>query len=395
MLREQGARCMDCGIPFCHYGLPARQPDPGLERPRLPRPLAGGDPRAPRDEQLPRVHRPHLPGAVRGVVRARHQRRRRSRSSRSSSRSSTAPGRRAGSSPSRPPARSGKTVAVIGSGPAGLAAAAGAEPLRAHRSRCSSGTPHAGGLLRFGVPDFKLEKWIVQRRVDQMVEEGVELRCGVNVGRRHHGRRAARAVRRGRARDRLHDSARPARARAASSTASTSRWTTSRCATAGSAGEYPDGTPITAAGKHVVIIGGGDTGADCLGNSHREEPAVGHAARAAAAAAGHAPRRPHAVAAVAADHAHLGRARGGRRARLQRDDHALRGRGREGQAPARPPRRAAAVVREDRGLRVLDRLRPRAARDGLPAPAARGRRRAARRRRSTAAATWTRRSPTT
>ena len=76
VLREQGARCMDCGIPFCHYGLPARQPDPGLERPRLPRALAGGDPRTPRDEQLPRVHGPDLPGAVRGLVRARHQRRR-------------------------------------------------------------------------------------------------------------------------------------------------------------------------------------------------------------------------------------------------------------------------------------------------------------------------------
>src|SRR5688500_8437250 len=80
-----------------------------------------------------------------------------------------------------PAARSGKTVAVIGSGPAGLAAAQELNRF-GHTVTLFERNTHAGGLLRFGVPDFKLEKWIVQRRVDQMVEEGVELRCGVNVG---------------------------------------------------------------------------------------------------------------------------------------------------------------------------------------------------------------------
>ena len=69
-LRDQGARCMECGVPFCHNGCPLGQPDPGLERPRLPRPLARGDRPAARHQQLPGVHRAAVPGAVRGRVRA-------------------------------------------------------------------------------------------------------------------------------------------------------------------------------------------------------------------------------------------------------------------------------------------------------------------------------------
>ena len=83
MLRKQGARCMDCGVPFCHtgdahrghgLGLPDQQPHPRVERPRLPRPVAGGPRTAAQDQQLPRVHRPRLPRPVRGLVRPRHQR---------------------------------------------------------------------------------------------------------------------------------------------------------------------------------------------------------------------------------------------------------------------------------------------------------------------------------
>ena len=62
---------MECGVPFCHHGCPSGNLIPGLERPRLPRPLARGDRRAPPDEQLPGVHRPALPGSLRGGVRAR------------------------------------------------------------------------------------------------------------------------------------------------------------------------------------------------------------------------------------------------------------------------------------------------------------------------------------
>jgi hypothetical protein len=81
-LRQQGARCMDCGVPFCHTGklisgmasrLPGQQPHPGVERPRLPQPVEGGARPPAQDQQLPRVHRPRLPRALRRLVRARHQ----------------------------------------------------------------------------------------------------------------------------------------------------------------------------------------------------------------------------------------------------------------------------------------------------------------------------------
>ena len=73
IVTDQAARCMDCGIPFCHDGLPARQPDPGVERPGVPRRLGERERTAARDEQLPRVHRSAVPGALRVVVRAGHR----------------------------------------------------------------------------------------------------------------------------------------------------------------------------------------------------------------------------------------------------------------------------------------------------------------------------------
>src|SRR6185436_12493381 len=164
----------------------------------------------------------------------------------------------------------GKSGAVVGSGPAGMAAAqqlrrAGHAAVRYERDEA------AGGLVRFGVPDFKIEKWVVERRVQQLVDEGVDLRLGVDVGRdvtyeqlREEfdavviatGSRVPRDLLvPGRdeldgihyAMDYLY-----VRNRALASDPS------------GPAGE------ITAAGKHVIVIGGGDTGADCVGNSIRE-----------------------------------------------------------------------------------------------------------------------------
>src|SRR4051812_24768253 len=84
--------------------------------------------------------------------------------------------------PQPPRFETGRAVAVVGSGPAGMAAA---QQLRraGHGVVLFERDEDAGGLVRFGVPDFKIEKWVVQRRVDQLVAEGVELRCGVDVGR--------------------------------------------------------------------------------------------------------------------------------------------------------------------------------------------------------------------
>jgi glutamate synthase (NADPH) small chain len=169
----------------------------------------------------------------------------------------------------RPPAReTGRAVAVVGAGPAGMAAA---QQLRraGHRVVLFERDEAAGGLVRFGVPDFKIEKRVVERRVQQLVAEGVELALGVDVGRdvttaelRERfdavvlaiGSRVPRDLPvPGRELDGVHFAMDYLYAR--------NRWVAS---------EGASGTPVTAAGKKVVVIGGGDTGADCVGNSIRE-----------------------------------------------------------------------------------------------------------------------------
>jgi glutamate synthase (NADPH/NADH) small chain len=269
VLREQGARCMDCGIPFCHNGCPLGNLIPDWND---------------------LVYRDRWPEAIRALHATNNF-------PEFTGRICPAPCEAAcvldinddpvtikqieqaiidrawdeGWIQAEPPAlRSDRTVAVIGSGPAGLAAAQELNRF-GHRVTLFERNTHAGGLLRFGVPDFKLEKWVVQRRVDQLIEEGVEVRCGVNVGADITGEQLREqfdavvlaigsTIPRdlpvpGRELDGVHFAMEYLEMR--------NRWV---------GGEYRDGTPITAAGKHVVIIGGGDTGADCLGNSHREEP---------------------------------------------------------------------------------------------------------------------------
>jgi glutamate synthase (NADPH/NADH) small chain len=179
--------------------------------------------------------------------------------------------------PEPPRRESGHSVAVVGSGPAGMAAA---QQLRraGHSVTLFERDEAAGGLVRFGVPDFKIEKTVVQRRVEQLIAEGVELRCGVDVGT---------DVTVGELRERFNavvlasgsrvprDLPVPGRDLAGVHFAMDYLYQRNRFV----AGEYgpeptvaqpPAGEPITAAGKHVVVIGGGDTGADCVGNSLRE-----------------------------------------------------------------------------------------------------------------------------
>ena len=122
-VQAQGARCMDCGVPFCHTGLSGGQHHPGLERPGLSRPTGR---RRCAFCTPPTISRSSPGASARRRARASAcsaSTSRRSRSSTSRRRSSTAASRRAGSSRSRPQTRTGKSVAVVGSGPAGLAAA--------------------------------------------------------------------------------------------------------------------------------------------------------------------------------------------------------------------------------------------------------------------------------
>jgi glutamate synthase (NADPH/NADH) small chain len=167
---------------------------------------------------------------------------------------------------------SGRSVAVIGSGPAGMAAAAQLN-LAGHRVVVFERDEAPGGLLRFGIPDFKLEKRFVDRRVKVLEAEGIEFRCNVDVGvditadelraefdalvlavgsRLHRELDVPGAKLEGvhLAMDYLYDRNRVI------------------AAAEGKLRRYEG--QITAAGKDVVVIGGGDTAADCIANAHRE-----------------------------------------------------------------------------------------------------------------------------
>jgi glutamate synthase (NADPH/NADH) small chain len=279
-LAAQGARCMDCGVPFCHNGCPLGNliPDwndlvykhrwedairqlhatnnfPEFTGRLCPAPCEASCVLEIREGDAVTIKQ--IENAI--VNRAWDE----------------------GWIVPQPPRReTGRTVAVIGSGPAGMAAA---QQLRrsGHRVVLFERDEAAGGLVRFGVPDFKIEKWVVQRRVDQLVAEGVELRCGVDVGRDVSvaqlraefdaivlatGSRVPRDLPvPGRELDGIHFAMDYLYGR--------NRWAASELgppptvpAPVGEGGA----DPISAAGKHVVVIGGGDTGADCVGNSLRE-----------------------------------------------------------------------------------------------------------------------------
>src|SRR5438067_4933625 len=173
--------------------------------------------------------------------------------------------------PEPPTFRTGRRVAVIGSGPAGLAAAAELNKA-GHHVALFERSDRIGGLLRYGVPDFKLDKGVVQRRVDILEAEGIEMRTGVNVGVDVTGdelREQFDAIVIATGSTIPRDLPVPGRELDGVHFAMDYLEQRNRFV----AGDPMPEKPISAAGKHVVIIGGGDTGADCLGNSHREHPA--------------------------------------------------------------------------------------------------------------------------
>ncbi len=179
---HQAARCMDCGIPFCHgrHRLPGQQPDPGLERPRLSR-ATGKRPRA---TSTPPTTSPSSPAAsappLRGGLHAEPRGRpRRHQDDRAGHRRPRLPG--GWVKPQPPSHKTGKRVAIVGSGPAGMAAAQ--QLARAgHDVHVYEREPKAGGLLRYGIPDFKMEKHYIDFRVAQMEAEGVIFHFGENIG---------------------------------------------------------------------------------------------------------------------------------------------------------------------------------------------------------------------
>jgi glutamate synthase (NADPH) small chain len=264
-LTRQASRCMDCGIPFCHQGCPLGNliPDwndlvyrdnwraaidrlhhtnnfPEFTGLLCPAPCEGScvlginkDPVTIKSIELSIVDRAFEEGWI---------------------------------VPRPPASRTWKKVAIVGSGPAGLAAAA--QLNRAgHSVTVFEKSDRIGGLLRYGIPEFKLEKRVLNRRLELLTAEGVVFRARVNVGEdvsaqdlRREFDAVVLAGGAGKPRD-LNVPGRDLKGVhfAMDFLAQQNR----NC-------EGDEIPWITAAGKHVVIIGGGDTGADCLGTAHRQ-----------------------------------------------------------------------------------------------------------------------------
>ena len=170
--------------------------------------------------------------------------------------------------PVLPVSQTGKRVAIVGSGPAGLAAAQ--QLVRAgYGVTVYEKTNRIGGLLRYGIPDFKMEKWVIDRRLEQMIAEGVRFETNVNVGVTVTGEELARqfdAVCLALGADQARDL--PVQGRALEGVHFAMPYLVQQNQI--NAGESPVGARITAKDKRVVIIGGGDTGSDCLGTVHRQ-----------------------------------------------------------------------------------------------------------------------------
>jgi glutamate synthase (NADPH) small chain len=267
-LQQQGARCMDCGIPFCHQGCPLGNliPDwndlvyrdqwesaierlhatnnfPEFTGKLCPAPCEGScvlaindDPVTIKSIEASIIERAFDEGWV---------------------------------TPRPPLVRTGKTVAVVGSGPAGLAAA---EQLNrgGHVVTVFEKADRIGGLLRYGIPEFKMEKRFLDRRLSLMEQEGVEFRTGVNVGvdlTAEQLKADFDAIVLAGGAEWPRDLPVPGRELKGIHFAMEYLTLSNRRA---EGDQIASDQFITAEGKRVVIIGGGDTGADCLGTVHRQ-----------------------------------------------------------------------------------------------------------------------------
>jgi glutamate synthase (NADPH) small chain len=271
-VRTQGARCMDCGVPFCHTGCPLNNIIPDwndlVYRDRWRAAIrvlhstnnfpefTGRICPAPCEAAcVLGINEP--PVAIKVIEKTIIEH-------------AFAEG---WIQPEPPERRTGRRVAIVGSGPAGLAAAQ--QLNRAgHSVVVFEKADRIGGLLRYGIPEFKMEKWVLDRRLDQMIAEGVEFRTNVTVGETINGDALEKefdAILLAGGAEQPRDLPVPGRElKGIHFAMEFLPQQNKNCA----GDEVPD--QIFATGKHVVIIGGGDTGADCLGTSHRQKPASVH-----------------------------------------------------------------------------------------------------------------------
>jgi glutamate synthase (NADPH/NADH) small chain len=171
--------------------------------------------------------------------------------------------------PEPPAVRTGKKVAIVGSGPAGLACAQQLARV-GHEVHVFEKFAKAGGLLRYGIPDFKMEKHYIDRRMEQMQAEGVTFHCGAHVGVNVPAERLLEdydaLVLAGGA-EKARDLPIPGRELEGIHFAMDFLPQQNRRV---SGEAQAEGEPILAGGKHVVVIGGGDTGSDCIGTAIRQ-----------------------------------------------------------------------------------------------------------------------------
>ena len=266
--RNQAARCMNCGIPYCHNGCPVNNQIPDwndlvyrgdwqeaarnlLSTNNFPE-FTGRVCPAPCEASCT-LNIQDAPVTIKTIECAIIDR-------------AFAEG---WVRPEPPARRTGKKVAVVGSGPAGLACAQ--QLARAgHEVHVYEKNANPGGLLRYGIPDFKLEKRYVERRIEQMTAEGVVFHCNAHVGVTLSGRSLVDeydAIALAGGAEASRDLPVPGRDLAGVHFAMEFLPQQNRRVS----GE-PVGTnePILAGGKHVVVIGGGDTGSDCIGTSIRQ-----------------------------------------------------------------------------------------------------------------------------
>jgi len=263
----QAGRCMDCGIPFCHHGCPL-----GNLIPEWNDLVWRGDWEAASERLHATNNFPEFTGRLcpapcePACVVAIHQP---AVTIKNVEAAIADQGWERGYITPRPAERrSGRTVAVIGSGPAGLACAQ--QLTRAgHLVTVYERDDRAGGLLRYGIPEFRLEKRHLDRRLAQMRAEGTRFRTGVAVGADLNAadlRRRCDAVVVAVGATVRRELPVPGRELAGIHQAMEYLPLANRAC----AGDYSGQPPIHAGGRHVVIVGGGDTGADCLGTALRQ-----------------------------------------------------------------------------------------------------------------------------
>jgi glutamate synthase (NADPH/NADH) small chain len=267
--RDQAARCMNCGIPFCHNGCPVNNQIPdwndlvykGDWRDALTNlhstnnfpEFTGRVCPAPCEASCT-LNIQDTPVTIKSIECAIVDR-----------------GWAEGWIQPEPPAKeTGKKVAVVGGGPAGLAAA---QQLRraGHEVHLYEKNAFAGGLMRYGIPDFKLDKKVVERRVQQLKDEGVVFHFNAHVGANvkvadlvagHDAVLLAGGAEKGRDL--------PAPGRELDGVHFAMEFLPQQNRRVSNEPLSSNAAPILASGKHVVVIGGGDTGSDCIGTSVRQ-----------------------------------------------------------------------------------------------------------------------------